>query len=177
MLTLDMDPRFQTLIERQRASGFRGLGGSEVYAAIKLSAELLNETIAALTPATSAVRQLTVRPRAANAIDVRVEVSHPFVPAINVTVVIDRQPQLPDDPVLVLRLTGGAGMLRVIAPAIAKFTVLPPGVRLEGDRLLVDLRAQLQQLGQEALLACAQQLEVATVEGTVVVLLHAAVNA
>jgi len=172
-----MDPRFQTLIEREQAAGFRGLAGSEVYATIKLSAELINGAIEALTPSTSAVRQLTVQPRAGNAIDVRVEVSQPVVPTINVTAVIDRQPQLPDDPVLVLRLTGGASMVRFLAPAIANMNVLPPGVRLDAERLFVDLRAQLQQLGQESFLAFVQEMEVAAIDGIVVVLVHAAVKA
>jgi len=176
MLTIDMDPRFQALVERQQASGFRGLAGSEVYATIKFSAELLNDAIAALTPSTSAVRQITVRPMAGNAIDVHVEISQPSVPVISITLAIDRQPQLPSDPVLVLRLTGGASMLRFVAPVIAKFNVLPPGVRVDGDRLLIDLRALLEPLGQAALLACAQELEVATLEDIVVVLLHAAVK-
>jgi hypothetical protein len=170
-----MDPRLEALIDRQQASGFRGLAGSEVYATIKLTTDLLNEAIAALTPAASAVRKLTVQPRAGNAIDVRIEMSQAFVPAISVTVVIDRQPTLPDDPVLVLRLTGG--MVRFVAPAIANFTVLPPGVRLEGERLFIDLRAPLRQLGQESLLGFAQEIEVATIEGGVVVLFHGGVKA
>jgi len=170
-----MDSRLQALIDRQQASGFRGLAGTEVYATIKLSTDLLNGAIAALTPSSSAVRTLTVQPRAGNTIDVRIEVAQSFVPAINVTVVIDRQPQLPDDPVLVLRLTGG--MVRFVAPVIANLNVLPPGVRLDGDRLFIDLRAQLKPLGQERLLAFAQEMEVGTIDGGVVVLIHAGVRA
>ena len=165
-----MDPRLQTLLARQQASSFHGLAGSEVHAVLRISADLLNEAAGMFAPSARAVREISVRPRAGGSIDVRLKLSQTFVPTINVTLAIEAQPRLPANPELVLRITGAGGMLRFAAPAISSFGNLPPGMRLDGDRLFVDLRALLANYGQRELLNYAEQLEVLTEEGTLVVL-------
>jgi len=172
-----MDPRLHTLIARQQAAGYPGLAGSEVHATIKLSAQLLNEAIAAfLGSANAPIRALTVSPHAGNRIDVRVEPAKAFIPNINLTLTIERQPQLPGDPVLVLRVTEGAAMLRFAGPVISNLAVLPPGIRLDGDRLLVDVRALMQAFDTARLGELARQIEVATLDDAVVVFVHATVS-
>lgn len=173
-----MDPRLAALIARQHAAGFPGLSGSEVQATIRVSSALLNDAIAVNLASVTAVRELTVAPRAGNRLDVHVKLAKPaFLPALRLTLVIERQPQLPGDAVLVMKLSGAAGMLGLAAPAITSFGVLPPGVRLDGDRLHVDVRAMLQRHGQAALLDHAEQLQVTTDEGSLVLLVHARVRA
>jgi hypothetical protein len=170
---VSLDPRLHALLDRQQASGLRGLAGSEVHATIKISAPLLNEAVAAFAAATPAISELTIHPHNGNRFDVRLGLAKPaFLPGMTMALAIERQPQLPGDPVLVLRLSGGAAVLRLAAPAIASFNILPPGVRLEGDRVLVDLRMLLQQHGQAHLLDYAQEVEIVTIEGGLVVFMH-----
>lgn len=170
-----MDPRLLALLARQQATSFAGLTGSDVRAALRVSAPLLNEAVAAYTAAVSAVRELIVTPRAGNRFDVQVKLAMTFLPPIHTTVLIERQPQLPADPTLVLRLTGAAGMMRLAGSAVNSFGKLPPGVRLVGDHVYVDLREVLRARGQDALLTYAQDLAIGTEEGTLLVLVHARV--
>jgi hypothetical protein len=170
---VSLDPRLHALIDRQQASGFRGLAGSEAHATIKISGQLLNEAVAAFAASTSAISELSIHPHNGNRFDVRLGLAKPaFLPGMTMALAIERQPQLPGDPVLVLRLSGGASVLRLAAPAIANFNILPAGVRLEGDRVLVDLRTLLQRRGQAQLLDHAQEVEIVTVEGGLVVFIH-----
>jgi hypothetical protein len=171
-----MDDRLRTILTRQQSAGYPGLAGTEVHATIRISAQLLNEAIAGFLASTTApVRELTLVPHVGNRIDVRVDPAKAFIPAITVTVAIDRQPQLPADPVLVLRMTGGGAMLRLAGPMISSFAFLPPGIRIDGDRILVDLRAVAQPYDQARLFEMARQIEVATLDGALVVFVHASV--
>lgn len=172
-----MDPRFLELFSRQQAAGFPGLAGSDARATIRVAAPLLNEAVTTALASVAAVRDVSVLPRASNRFDVRLTLAKPaFLPSLNLTLVVERQPQLPADPVLVLRVTGAGGMMRLAAPAITSFGLLPPGVRMEADRVLVDLRMLLEQHGQLRLLDFAEQLQVMTEEGTLVVLVQLRVS-
>jgi hypothetical protein len=166
-----MDPRLQELLRREQAVGFAGLKGSAVRATIRVAARLVNETVTTALASVGAVRDVTVQPRASNRFDVRLTLAKPaFLPSLNLTLVIERQPELPADPVLIMRITGAGGMMRLAAPAISSFGLLPPGVRLQGDHVHVDLRTLLVQHGQQQLLDYAEQLQVMTEEGTLIVL-------
>jgi len=172
---MPIDPGLRALIDRQQAAGFPGLAGSEMHATIKISAQLLNEAVSGLLAAKpTPIRSLTVSPHADNRIDVRVDVAKAFIPTLNLTLVVDRPPQLPADPVLVLRFTSGAGMLRLAGPMLSAF--LPPGIRLDGDRLLVDLRAILQPYDPGRIFELAREIEVATIDGAMVLFVHASVK-
>jgi len=172
-----MDPRFLELFSRQQAAGFPGLAGSDARATIRVAAPLLNEAVTTALASVAAVRDVSVQPRASNRFDVRLTLAKPaFLPSLNLTLVVERQPQLPADPVLVLRVTGAGGMMRLAAPAITSFGLLPPGVRMEADLVLVDLRMLLQQHGHLRLLDFAEQLQVMTEEGTLVILVQLRVS-
>ena len=164
-----MDPRLQALLNRQQANGFPGLSGTEARAAVRISAQMLNEAIGAFAGASPAVRELAVAPRAGNKFDVHVKLAKPaFLPAISLTASIERQPQFPAEPTLVLQLSGAGGMMRFAGPAVAAFGSLPPGVRLDGDRVFIDLRAALAAQRQSEWLNYVEQLDISTDEGTVV---------
>lgn len=166
-----MDPRVLTLLSRLQASGFADLSGSEARATIRIAAGLLNEAVATFAGSIPAVRDVTVRPRAANHIDVNLKLARPaFLPSLSLTVLIERQPQLPDNPELALRLSGAGGMMRLAGPAISSFGALPPGVRLEGDYLFLNLETLLRKHGHSELLTYVEQLQVLSEEGGLVVL-------
>jgi hypothetical protein len=173
-----MSSALQQIVSQQQAVGFAGLAGSELGATIRLSDPLLNQLIAAFLPADGPLRSVTVRSHAGNRMDVSLAIARlSFLPPIPVTLAVERQPAFPDDPVLVFRVAGLAGgMMHVAGPLVGRVGALPPGVRLEGERLLVDLRVVAQQAGQAALLSSVQQLAVATEEGRVVAAIAARVK-
>lgn len=172
---MPIDPGLRALIDRQQAAGFPGLAGSEMHATIKISAQLLNEAVSGFLAAKpTPIRSLTVSPHAGNRIDLRVDVAKAFIPTINLTLVVDRQPQFPADPILVLRFTSGAALLRLAGSMLSAF--LPPGTRLDGERLLVDLRVLLEPYDPGRILELAREVEVATLDGAVVLFVHASVT-
>jgi hypothetical protein len=172
-----MDPRLLTLLTRLQASRFAALAGSDARATIRIAAPLLNEAVATFAASTPAIRDVTIRPRAANHIDVNLKLARPaFLPSLNLTLQIEGQPQLPDHPELALRLSGAGGMMRLAGPAITSFGALPPGIRLDGDHLFVDLREVLRRQGQAELLDYVEQLQIMSEEGSLVLLVQLRVH-
>ena len=156
-----MDPRLASLLARVQATHFADLSGSEAYTVIRVSERLLNESAAAFLPPAGIVRDVTIRPRASNQFDVQLKLAKPaFLPAFKVTLHIERQPELPDASELVLRLSGAGGLLRLAGPAIESSGALPPGIRLDSDRVVVDVRRVLQSQGRADLLEYVEQLQV-----------------
>jgi hypothetical protein len=172
-----MDARLEQILSQQQAAGFPGLAGSDVNATIRLSDQLLNQLIAAFLPANGPLRSVAVRSYAGNRLDVTLTLARSaFVPPIPLTLAVDRQPMFPNDPVIAFRVTGLAGgLMYLAAPLLGRVGTLPPGVRLDGDRLLVDLHAAAQQHRQAALLTNVRQLTVTTEDGRVVCALVARV--
>ena len=110
------------------------------------------------------LREVDIQPRAGDSFDVLVTVSWPFVPAIKVSFAIERQPQFPASPVLVLRwsLLGAVGAFA--SRFIASPDRLPAGVRLDGDRLLVDIARLAEGTSAAPWLPYLRSLELHTVD-------------
>lgn len=171
------DAQLARIVERLRASGLRELAGARVTATIPIGDHLLNDVIAASLPASGAIREFTVHPQAENRLGVRVKLARPeFLPAITATLAIERQPELPDTPLLGFRVTGLPGLLALAAPVLSLRTMLPPGVRLEGDRLTVDLASLLEQHGQRELLRHLERLRVTSEKGRLLIEVEAGVR-
>jgi hypothetical protein len=170
-----MDARLQQILQQQQAAGFPGLAGTEVHATVRIADHLLNQVIAASLPASGALRRITVRSHERNWFEVKLTLAKlAAFPPITLELAIDRQPQLPADALLGLRVTGGAGgLMRLAAPILGKMIALVPGIRLEGERVVVDLRALLQQAGYESLLNYVQHLSVTCEEAGVALLVTA----
>ena len=94
-----------------------------------------------------------------------------FVPPLRLHVRVERQPNLPVDPVLWLRWSmPGAGPLALFAaPALAFFKALPPGIRADGDRLAIDVREMLNARGLGEALRFLRNVRVHTRAGAIVV--------
>jgi hypothetical protein len=163
------DPRLLRIVEQLRASRFADLAGSRVSASIPVSERLLNEILAAAMPPSVPVSVLSIRPQKGNRLAVRARLSRvDFLPPINLTVEIERQPELPDSP-LVLRLISFPGLMALAGAALPIASMLPPGVRMEKDRLHVDVRALLERQGYGDLLAFVASLRITTDEGKLIV--------
>jgi hypothetical protein len=152
-----------------KASAFQDVAGARLSARVPISRPLLNRVVrSALGEASPHVRDVDIRPHAGDSFDVLITVSWPFVPAIKVTFSVERQPQFPTSPVLVLRwsLLGAAGM--IASRFIASLDRLPAGVRLDGDRLLVDIPRLAERASAASLIPYMRSLELHTVEDRVV---------
>ena len=164
-----MDPRLEEIAAGQLAAGLPGLAGSAARMALRLSDQLVNQMIAAALPRAGAVRTVSLHARTGNAIEVTIVLAKPaFLPPLHAQLAIERQPVLPADTVLALRLTGGAGsVMKLAGPWLGG--ALPPGVRLEHDIVLVDIRALLAARGQASHLRYARELRVTTEESAFLV--------
>jgi hypothetical protein len=164
------------ILQGLQASGFRDIAGAHVSATVPLGERLLNEIIAASLPRSGAVREATVHPQPDNRVGVRVKLARPeFLPPISATLIIERQPELPSAPLLGLRVTGLPGLLALAGPMLSIGRMLPPGVRLDGDRLTVDIGALLAERGQADLLRHLSRLRVTSEAGRLVIDLTAGV--
>jgi len=171
-----MDQRLSELLKRQIASGFEDLRGAEAAVTVPVSDRLLNEIITQALPASGRVRDVEVRARAGNRFAVRASIAGAsFLPALNLTVAIDRQPELPDSPVLGLRLEMG-GLLSLAGPALRFFDALPQGIRIQDDRIYVDLAQLLSQRGLSGVLDHLEQFHVNTAEGSTILSLRARIR-
>jgi hypothetical protein len=171
-----VDERFVQLLLRQQAAGYRDLRGATASLTLPISARLLNEAIGSALPPTAPVRDLQVTPLAGDRFGVRFRIgASAFLPPIGLSLTILQQPVFPDSPMLVLRMETGA-LLGLAGPALRFFDALPPGVRVEQDRIVVDLRQVLQRRGAAHYLEHVDALEVHTVDGAVVVSLRGSIR-
>ena len=171
-----MDERFVQLLLRQQAAGFRDLRGTTTSLTLPISARLLNEAIAEALPRTAPVRDLQVTPLAGDRFRVRFRFgTSAILPPIGLSLAIIQQPALPDSPSLVLRMEMGA-LAGFAGPALRFFDALPAGIRVEQDRLVLDLRQILERRGAAHYLEYVDALDVHTLDGAVVISLRASIR-
>jgi hypothetical protein len=161
--------QLSTLIARLRASGFSELAGARATLSLPISEPLLNELVAAVVPASAPVRGLRIQLHPGNRLTVnaRVLVSSwlPEFP-VSAPLEIERQPRLPDSP-LVLRMS--PGLVSIAARFLSGRAPLPPGVRIVDERILVDLPVLLESRGFAEVLAYADEISVTTEAGKLIV--------
>jgi hypothetical protein len=136
-----------------------------VSARAPVSRPLLNRLVrSALGDTSRHVRDVDIRPHAGDSFDVLITVTWPLVPAIKVGFTIERQPRFPESPVLVLRWS----LLGAIGAIASRFMTaldrLPAGVRLDGDRLLLDVPRLAENTPAASLLPYVKSLELHTVD-------------
>jgi hypothetical protein len=165
---------FLDLLQRLRASGFRDLAGARVTAAVPISEGLLNDVLAASLPPNAPVRGVSIRPEAGNHFSVRIVPKMALLPAISLRLTVERQPELPSSPVLVLRMVTLGGLFGLAGGAIAG--LLPPGVTLDAERILVDLHTIAAQRGAAEVFQHLTALQVETLPGRVVLRVDAAIG-
>ena len=138
-------------------------------ASIPVSERLLNEVVAAAIPPSVPVRDVAVHPKNGNRLVLRAKPARlDFLPSLNVTVAIEQQPALPDSP-LVLRLLTFPGLIALIGAAFPFASRLPRGVRMERDRVYVDLKSLLEHQGYGDLVPLITSLRITTDEGNLTV--------
>ncbi|MCA1560067.1 MAG: hypothetical protein LC804_07310 [Acidobacteria bacterium] len=124
--------------------------------------------IAEALPPGGAVHEVQVQTQAGNRLTARVRLGRsPLLPAVTLRLSIEQQPELPASPVLVLRMASG-GLMSLAGSALGFLDKVPKGIRLEGDRILVDIRDLLAQRGLTDFLQFAEGLQVTTGDGTLI---------
>lgn len=147
---------------------FGELAGTQAVATIPVSDRLINELIARDIPPGGAVRQVEIEALGANRVKARITLRAGFMPSLNISAEVDQQPSLPGSPVLGLRLSGLGGLMGMAGAAAGLANVLPPGVRMEGDRVLVNVHTLMRERGLAALIPHIEEIFVTTEPGRVV---------
>ena len=170
-----MDERLTQLFDRLIAGGLSDVAGAEASVSLPISRGVLNEVLAATLPSSGMVRDLDVTPLDGDRFLVRGHIgSSPLLPAFQLTVAIDRQAEFPSSPVLVLRLESMG--LRMLAGLVLRKVSMPAWIRIEFDRIHVDLHALADQHGVGDYLRYIHTLKVKTVSGTLLLSLRARVR-
>ena len=169
-----MDPNALThILEQLRSNGFREIAGARLAADIPIPARLINDVVASTLPPNAPVREVQIRPESGDQFSVRIFPKAAFLPFLTLKLGIERQPEFPDFPVLVLRMKTMGGLFGFAAAAFPIGKMLPPGVRLDGERILVDMRAMAAQRGMAELLDYVRRLTVNSDDGRVLVHIEA----
>ena len=157
------------LFLEQQASGFPDVAGARASVTLPISDRLVTRLVVQSLPPGGPIGDIDVRAANANRFSVRVRLTRPaLLPPITVNLAIDRQPVLPSDPRLILRLLS-TGLLSFAGAAARFFNVLPPGIRIDGELIFVDLRTLLDQRGLAQHLKYLEHLEVTSEEGRFIV--------
>ena len=171
-----MHPAILNLLEQQWRGGFPDLRGSDVALTLPVADRLTNEAIARLLPEGGKVREVVIESHDGNRLTARVRTGSSLLPAIAVGLEIEKQPALPDDASLWLKLSHASRFVTLAASALPAMVKLPPGITIVGDRIRVDIRRLMAERGVESWLAYATELRASTREGAIVIYLRAGVR-
>lgn len=166
---------FADILNHMHSTGFADIGGARISADIPVSERLINQFVGASLPPNLPVREVWIRPEAGNRFAVRLTPRAGMLPPITLKLEIEAQPELPQSPFLALRMKTMGGLFGFAAAALPIGNMLPPGVRLHGERIVVDLQAMAAQRGFGDLLQYARELRITTETGRVLVHLDAGV--
>ena len=150
------------------------VAGARVSAEIPLSEALVNRLVdeALRTASDGPVEAAEVQVRDGGELAVRLRLRRPsFAPPIIVMLRIEQQPRLPDSPTLGLRweLPGMGLLAKLAGPVLRIFKAGRPGVRVEGNRIAIDLDKLLREHGAGELLDYLAALSVGTRDKVLIV--------
>jgi hypothetical protein len=147
---------------------FAELAGASFTADVPLSTSLINRLIAEqLSQTPGKISAAVVEAHDGDRLTVHLRPRAALLPPVVVHLEIVEQPEFPGSPVLVLRwsLGGGLGVVaRMAAPVLGMFNVMPPGIRIDGDLIGIDLTELLRSKGFDWLVPFVQQVRVHSAE-------------
>jgi hypothetical protein len=167
---------FAQILQQLRSDRFRDITGARVSATVPVSERLINQVIAGTLPRNLPVRQVSLHPEDGNRLSLRLVPRAALIPALTIRLMIERQPEIPDSPVLVLRMVTLPALLGLAGAAFPLGQVLPPGVRLQGEVILVNLHELARDRGFEEIYSHLRQVRVSAEDGRLVLTLEAAVS-
>jgi hypothetical protein len=164
-----LDAWWVTLLRELQGDRFSQLAGSHSSLTLRVSDRLVSREVARHLPPHVPVRELDIVAHADNIVAVRFRLTKPaFLPPIQLRLAIERQPELPSSPVLVLALVS-QGVAGLAAMALKFADVLPPGVRFADGRFFVDFATILGQHDAAEVLAYVTKFSLTTVDGRFVI--------
>jgi hypothetical protein len=144
----------------------RELAGTRISADIPVPEPRLNGFIRdRLRASDGPVETASAHLRPGGEFDIRIVLRRPrLAPPVRITVRIEEQPRFPDSPLFVLRwsLPGMGPLAAFMGSALAVFTSLPPGIVVEGDRIIVNIAQLLREHGGGDAVDCVTALRVET---------------
>lgn len=165
-------------ILRERAGiDLREIAGTTLAGEIPISDALVNRLLAQKLAQHPQIAALRVQAEPNDSVSIQLVPRARLMPALNITARIERQPEWPANPTLLLRwsMPAAGPLARFAAPVLAYFKALPKGIRMDGDRLAVDLRELLRSRGLDEAIAFVKTLELHTRPGGFVVRVEAAI--
>lgn len=167
------------LLHDLRRRGFADLAGSRAAIDLAVPQALINRALAdTLAESDGRLHGLVVTIHPEYRFHLEIKFSRSLMPSIAVEAVLDRQPSLPDAPEFVFRWrTLLPGLAALAGSAASYFAKLPPGVRMESDRVFVDIRPLLDRAGAGDLLPLVSELRLSTREQVLDVHLAARISA
>lgn len=171
---MTLPPDLAAILQRLQAGRFQDLAGTRVSGTVPVPAGLLNEMIAATLPPSAPVRAVTVQPQDDDRLTVTIRPRAALLPAVTLKLEIEGQPRLPEHPVLTLRMATLSGLFGLASGAVSG--MLPPGITLEGERIVVNVGDLARQQGHGELLAFLRTLEVHADRGRLIIEFAAAVD-
>jgi hypothetical protein len=164
-----MHPRFAQVFGELRRTRFAELAGSRAAIDLAVPEALINQALAqALAGSDGRLRGVTIAVAPDYKFHLDLKLSVGFLPSIAVEAVLDRQAELPHSPELVFRWrTMLPGLAGLAGSAASFFKKLPPGVRMEGDRVFVHVGQLFARAGAADLLPLLSEARLSTREHVV----------
>jgi hypothetical protein len=172
-----MNAWLEQVLADLRSGRASDLAGSRVAADVAVSDRLINEILEKHVAGRGQVRTIEVTARDGDA-RVTVKLAKPaFLPPIAITVSVAKQPEFPSRPVLELHLAMPPALAAMAGAGLGALNLLPPGHRLEGNRLLIDVATVLAERGQGWIVPYLRALNARFENGRVVHFVEVEVNA
>lgn len=164
------------LLQERTGLELGDLAGTRLTGEIPISDALVNTLVARKLAGHAQIASLHVQAQPNDTVAIQVVPRAWLIPSVTITATIERQPAFPANPTLLLRWSMPAvGPLTLLAaPLLAYFKAMPTGIRLDGDRLAIDLRELLHARGLDDVIGLMKTVEVHTRPGGFVVRLEAA---
>ena len=145
----------------------RELAGARVSGEIPINEGLVNTLIAERLAGHPQIASVRVQAQPGDNIAVQLTPRSRMMPALRINARIERQPEFPSNPVLMLRWSmPAAGPLALLAaPVLAYFKAMPPGLRMDGDQIAVDVRQLLRGRGLDEMMGFIRRVEIHTMAG------------
>jgi hypothetical protein len=170
-----MEPWWAALVREQQQSHFSDIAGASAWFTLPVSDRLLTALISERLPASWPIKTLQIEAGPANQLTVHLRLTKPaLLPTLHLRLAIEQQPEFPGRPILVLRIASGA-LAALAGPALRVLEALPQGIRLDGDRISINVATLLDQYGAADLLQYLVDLNIATIEHRVIVSARAVV--
>ena len=149
----------------------REIAGADASGEIPVGEALVNRLIAQRLAGHPRLAALHLAAEQGDAVSVHVVPRARLLPSIRIAARIEQQPDVPQNPTFVVRwsLAGVGPLARLAAPVLAYFTVLPVGIRMDRDRVVVDLRDLLRARGLQDAIGLIRTLEIRTRPGAFLV--------